>query len=441
MSRLISMLLCVSMLAVFVTSCGGDTTEEAPSSAAPSTDSVDPDKPYAGTTLKWLTWSSQWVTSICDRLDEFYEETGITVEYEQLSNDDLASKTAVVMGAGGKDVDVFNFRTFMHTGMYVENGWCEPLNSYFEDDPDFDYADYFDVARQLSEVDGTCYAVPVNSEQMVLYYNTAMFEKAGLTSPPETWEQMVEYAAKLNDPENGVYGITTRGDGNASVVLWIALLRAYGGDYFVDGKATINSEAAIKAIEMYKQLLEYCPPGYLSKNWSETSDDFAQGIAAMRFDGDAQYTWAVDDESSLVADDVEFAVLPRGDVKASTTTSVWGMAISSGSENKGAAWEFIRWCTDKARDAEIAMEGHFSARSSTWENEAVREKYPASLIEAVVESYDITDGSPLPVITYSAEGRSIIGDVLALAWQGEDYRAALDEANEEFQELIDYDFK
>ena len=399
------------------------------------------EKPYEGTTLKWLTWSSQWVTSICERLDEFYEETGIRVEYEQLSNDDLASKTAVVMGAGGKDVDVFNFRTFMHTGMYVENGWCEPLNGYFEDDADFDYEDYFESVRALSEIDGTCYAVPINSEQVVLYYNTELFEKAGLDGPPETWEQMVEYAEKLNDPDNGVYGLSTRGDGNASVVLWIALVRAYGGDYFVDGKAEINSDAAIKATEMYKQLLQYCPPGYLSKGWPETSDDFAQGIAAMRFDADAQYTWAVDETSSLVYDKVAFAPMPKGDVKASTTNSPWGMAISSGSQNKEAAWEFIRWCTDKSRDVEIALEGHFSARSSTWANEEVANNLPPTLIDAVVKSYDINDGSALPVITYSAEARTIIGDALALAWQGEEYEDALDEANEEFQELIDYDYQ
>ena len=113
--------------------------------------------------------------------------------------------------------------------------------------------------------------------------------------------------------------------------------------------------------------MKYSPPGYLSKGWSETSDDFAQGIAAMRIDCDTQYTYATDPESSLVADSVGFAVVPKGDVKASGSESGWSLAMSAGSENKGAAWEFIRWASGKEMDVYAATQGNFSARESTWE--------------------------------------------------------------------------
>lgn len=189
--------------------------------------------------------------------------------------------------------------------------------------------------------------------------------------------------------------------------------------------------------------MKYSPPGYLSKGWSETSDDFAQGIAAMRIDCDTQYTYATDPESSLVADSVGFAVVPKGDVKASGSESGWSLAMSAGSENKGAAWEFIRWASGKEMDVYAATQGNFSARESTWENEEVLKTYPEDLVEAVlaVSDPEISDGGTLPDLQYASEARTIVGEALSLAWQGEDYEDALKAASEELQKLYDEQYQ
>ncbi|HHV55503.1 MAG TPA: extracellular solute-binding protein [Firmicutes bacterium] len=46
---------------------------------------------------------------------------------------------------------------------------------------------------------GKYYALPVDAQTVVLFYNTKVFEEAGLDSrrPPQTWDQVVEYAKKL----------------------------------------------------------------------------------------------------------------------------------------------------------------------------------------------------------------------------------------------------
>ncbi|MFR3035482.1 MAG: ABC transporter substrate-binding protein, partial [Blautia hydrogenotrophica] len=348
------------------------------------------------------------------------------------------------MAAGGSDVDAFYFQPFQDLGAYQANGWVEPLDEYFQDDEDFDVEDFLDIpVEQGTGDDGKLYAVPVFDEHYVLYYNKDYFQEAGIEKVPETYEELIETAKKLTDPDKNRYGISMRGDGFASVLTWITVARAYGADYFKDGVCDLTSPEAKKAIEVYQELLKYSPPGYLSKGWSETSDDFAQGIAAMRIDCDTQYTYATDPESSLVADSVGFAVVPKGDVKASGSESGWSLAMSAGSENKGAAWEFIRWASGKEMDVYAAAQGNFSARESTWENEEVLKTYPEDLVEAVlaVSAPEISDGGTLPDLQYASEARTIVGEALSLAWQGEDYEDALKAASEELQKLYDEQYQ
>ena len=67
--------------------------------------------------------------------------------------------------------------------------------------------------------------------------------------------------------------------------------------------------------------------------------------------------------------------------------------------------------------------------------------YPEDLAAAVLSSSDpaVSDGNSLPDMIHASEARNILGEVFTLAWQGKEYRAALDEATAEIQELYNED--
>ena len=92
-------------------------------------------------------------------------------------------------------------------------------------------------------------------------------------------------------------------------------------------------------------------------------------------------------------------------------------------------------------DVYAATQGNFSARVSTWSDPAVLETYPEDLAAAVLSSSDpaVSDGNSLPDMIHASEARNILGEVFTLAWQGKEYRAALDEATAEIQELYNED--
>ena len=61
-------------------------------------------------------------------------------------------------------------------------------------------------------VDGKLYAVPFYAESSFTMYRKDLFEKAGLTMPEHpTYDQIKQFADKLTDKANGIYGICLRG--------------------------------------------------------------------------------------------------------------------------------------------------------------------------------------------------------------------------------------
>ena len=58
---------------------------------------------------------------------------------------------------------------------------------------------------------GTLYGVPLFRGQLALFYNTDMFEAAGLTGVPQTMAEFTEYAEKLTQRD---------ANGNPTVTGW-----------------------------------------------------------------------------------------------------------------------------------------------------------------------------------------------------------------------------
>lgn len=49
-------------------------------------------------------------------------------------------------------------------------------------------------------------SVPFVMRPFGMVYNTELFEKAGISSPPKTWTEFVEIAKEINDPSQDIYG-------------------------------------------------------------------------------------------------------------------------------------------------------------------------------------------------------------------------------------------
>ena len=80
--------------------------------------------------------------------------------------------------------------------------------------------DLLKPVREGLSHNGKLYAVPFYAESSMLYYRKDLFEKAGITVPEQpTYPQIGEWASKIHDPANGVYGVCLRGKPIARAVI------------------------------------------------------------------------------------------------------------------------------------------------------------------------------------------------------------------------------
>ena len=84
--------------------------------------------------------------------------------------------------------------------------------------------DYFPGILQTAQYDGRTYGLPWISQPVMLYYNPALFDAAGIAYPDDTWtwDTFKEAAAAMTDPAAGVYGTAFNGWPPIQMFIWQA---------------------------------------------------------------------------------------------------------------------------------------------------------------------------------------------------------------------------
>jgi multiple sugar transport system substrate-binding protein len=396
-------------------------------------------KPFAGKKITFYTANHPWAETIKELLPEFEDSTGMKVEIQGFAEDQLSQKLSVQLTSQSSDPDVFMTRPLQEARMYHRNGWYEMLNDYVErDKAEIDFDDFSSSAVDTTTVDGRIVAIPIISEQEVLYYRKDLLEKAGL-EVPKTLDELEEAIKSLHDPDNGVYGFVARGQAQVLVTQVSSFVFSEGGDFMDGDKATVNTPEAIRGFSRYGGWLrEYGPPGVLNFSWPQAMGVFAQGKAAFYTDASAIYKNAIDPDKSTVGEHVGYAMFPAGSAgqKPYSVTS-WALAINSKSANKDAAWAFIKWAISKEVMLKTQQGGNPGVRHSVWDDPQGVTGFPEQLVEVIRESSKIGVGHDRPLVINVGQARDIIGSIVVQAMLGEDVQAAADKANAEFQALID----
>jgi multiple sugar transport system substrate-binding protein len=173
-------------------------------------------------------------------------------------------------------------------------------------------------------------------------------------------------------------------------------------------------------------------------SWPQAVAVFAQGKAALYTDADSLYSNLLDPSKSRVASKTGVAPFPSGP-KGFDPYSVcsWGLSISASAPHKDAAWEFVKWATSRAVTLVVQGRGAVpEARSSVYDTRSGIAKFPkdwlnAARLSARGRTYD------RPVVVQVGKARDIIGTVIVAAIEGKDLKSAADQANSQFQALLD----
>jgi sorbitol/mannitol transport system substrate-binding protein len=268
--------------------------------------------------------------------------------------------------------------------IWAKQGWLVPLNDL---PASYDTGDLLKPVRDALTYDGKLYGLPFYAESAMTYYRTDLFKKAGLTMPDApTYTQIHQFADKLTDKPNQVYGMCLRGKPGwgENMAYVTSLVDAEGGQWFDENwKPTIDTSAWKTAVGLYSDMLKTDgPPGASSNGFNENLALFATGHCAMWIDATVAGGMLFDTKQSQVADKVGFAPMPTGSFTGGPTWLwSWNLAIPTSTKQADAARTFITWATSKEYIQLVAKENGWvsvppGTRQSTYDNADYKKAAP-----------------------------------------------------------------
>jgi polyol transport system substrate-binding protein len=284
------------------------------------------------------------------KLTKFFEQANpdIKVKWVTLEEGVLRQRVTTDIATKGGQFDIMTIGMY-ETPIWGKKGWLQELKP----DAAYDVDDLLPAMRQGLSVDGKLYAAPFYGESSMLMYRKDLADKAGVKLPERpTWEQVKELAAKINNPQAGVYGICLRGKPGwgDNMAFLSTLVNTNGGQWFdMSWKPQLESKPWKDAINFYVDLLnKYGPPGSSSNSFNEILALYNEGKCGMWVDATIAASFISDPKQSKVADKVAFAQAPVAVTpKGANWLWAWALAIPAGSKNQEAAQKFIAWATSK----------------------------------------------------------------------------------------------
>ncbi len=124
--------------------------------------------------------------------------------------------------------------------------------------------------------------VPVDGWIDLIWYRKDLFEEHDL-APPNTWERLKKAAKELNDPPN-MYGVVigTHPEEIYTYQIYQHIALSNGARAFdAEGNINIDTPEQVEALQYYKDLIDYTPPGLLY--WRQARQFYITGRVGMIF--------------------------------------------------------------------------------------------------------------------------------------------------------------
>jgi multiple sugar transport system substrate-binding protein len=234
-----------------------------------------------------------------------------------------------------------------------------PLNKYIRASH-FSLGDIYPSALDMFKTGSTIYGIPRDQSPLALYYNPALFKKAGISGPPKTWAQFYQDAKKLTHPAQKVWGYVQ----TPQEPRWIVFLYGAGGN-IMNGpmtKMTLDTKAALQGFSYYVHLYRSgvaAQPSQVGATWGGQA--LGMGRAAMSLEG----AWAIP-YLQVEYPKTPFAIapLPKGPVSNMTVDFPTAWGITKDSKHPQQAWEVIQYLTGVGQARWVEQGGLITIRKS-----------------------------------------------------------------------------
>lgn len=289
------------------------------------------------------------------------------------------------------------------------------------------------------DVDGHIYAVHDQIESRGLWYNAAIFEKAGVTSDAfKDWDMFGEAMTKISGLGGDSYGYIA-GQGSGNIVNTI-MASTENGKKMIESELTediINSDEFANAFKTTAKLDQ--------ANGSEhTTDDNGNLMAEFNVNGKAGVlfngVWNASGIDASLVDSIEPGLFP-GNISISSAGGGLAVANNMSEEKTKLALEFVKYMTSKEVQEKIFTEVQANPCNTTIDLNALAEKSGNAATMKLAEACSLVNSADIIVIdmnyTWGSDvNKAIINALMECAVSGTDIDARFETLKKELVALI-----
>ena len=375
--RRLSAIAGAAALALVVAACGSG-SDDSDNADASNNPSADPTSLSAE-----LTW---WDTSdptnegpafkeLIAKFNETYPN--VTINYQSVPFGDAQNKfkTAADSGSGAPDI------------LRAEVAWVPEFASlgylYALDGTPLLEGNFLETPLSSNVYDGKTYGVPQVTDTLGLMYNKKLFAKAGIDTPPTTWEE-VAADAKLLKQKAKVDGIYI----NSGGYFLLPFMYGEGGDLVdVDAQQiVVNSDANVTGITTAQNLVKSgaAVKPDAADSYGTMMTLFKEGKVGMIVNGPWEVANVSADPKFGGFENLGIAPIPAGSAGQGAPVGGHNYVIYSGMDDAkaDAAIAFVKFMSSAESEAFIANElgllpGNADAYDLVTDNEKVAAWKPA----------------------------------------------------------------
>ena len=339
------------------------------------------------------------VQALVDRFNE-QNQGEIQVEFQERSSvtDEYFRSLASDFGAGAEPpVDVIA-GDVIWTAEIAQNGWIEDLSGRMYSDYEPQVPDAF-LNAPMSSVAyrNSLWGVPWFTDVGLLYYRRDLLEDAGFGQAPSTWNGLKDIANEVQQQAGTRYGFVFQGaeyEGgvvNGAEYIWNA-----GGNILVGNVSIMESDrprsispnvvviddpGAVQGLRTERSMItdNVAPKDVADYTEEDSFEAFFNGDAVFMRGWPFMYALANQEGFPVSPDQVGIAPLPVEEegLRSWSCLGGWNMYMSSTSQNKDAAWEFIKFMTAPEQQKFRALEGSFlPTLTSLYEDQEILNQVP-----------------------------------------------------------------
>jgi multiple sugar transport system substrate-binding protein len=329
-----------AVTALGLTACSGGSGSGTAAGGATSGDSA---KKVTSIKLVAAEYSKDHTAAFWKQFAEKYKaRTGTTLDVQIVSWDAIDQQSSTMI-QNNNAPDILNLNAYASYAkdqlLYSADDVLSPAVK----------SDLLDAFVKSGTYQGKMYGMPDLSSARALFYNKAMFAKAGITQFPATFDELSTDVQKLKNSGVQYPLAVPMAATEGGVTPWYLLTLAMGGQLFDDHNNPVFSDPNSAGYKALQWEVDAVKNGWVSPGSVELNDDIALNKftggqnAILLATGPGNMPPANDPSQSNIAGHAQIALVPGMTGAGGSFGLPEGLSIPVTAKHKAAAAAFIEW--------------------------------------------------------------------------------------------------